>query len=122
VDGPPDPRVSVAVEAFMAALRDDFNTPRAMAEVFDLITEGNKRAVPGAHQALEDLLDVVGLRGLAGGEPELADPEARRLLAEREEARAAREFERADRIRERLGALGWEVRDTQAGPRLVKRG
>ena len=44
-----------------------------------------------------------------------ADGEAERLLEEREAARAARDFERADAIRDELAALGWEVRDTPEG-------
>jgi cysteinyl-tRNA synthetase len=44
------------------------------------------------------------------------------LLAEREEARASKDFGRADEIRERLAALGWEVRDSAEGARLVRRG
>jgi len=50
------------------------------------------------------------------------DPEAERLLCEREEARAARDFATADARRDQLAALGWEVRDTAEGPRLVRRG
>jgi cysteinyl-tRNA synthetase len=52
---------------------------------------------------------------------ESADPEAERLLAEREQARRERDFERADRIREALAARGWEVRDRPEGARLVRR-
>ena len=59
-----------------------------------------------------------GWRELLEGGPDAADPEAERLLAEREEARAARDFERADRMRDELGALGYEVRDTPEGPKL----
>ncbi len=40
-------------------------------------------------------------------------------MAEREEARAAKDFERADAIRDRLAEMGWEVRDSADGPRLV---
>ena len=47
--------------------------------------------------------------------------EAERLLREREEARAAGDFELADRRRDELAALGFEVRDTPEGPRLVRR-
>jgi cysteinyl-tRNA synthetase len=40
-------------------------------------------------------------------------------MAEREQARAAKDFERADAIRDELAELGWEVRDSAEGPRLV---
>jgi cysteinyl-tRNA synthetase len=42
-------------------------------------------------------------------------------MAEREQARAAKDFGRADAIRDELAKLGWEVRDSAAGPRLVPR-
>jgi cysteinyl-tRNA synthetase len=64
------------------------------------------------------MLELLGLGSLAEPE-EGADEEAEALMAEREEARAARDFERADQLRERLAALGWEVRDSVQGPRLV---
>jgi cysteinyl-tRNA synthetase len=42
-------------------------------------------------------------------------------MAEREEARAAKDYERADRIRDELAKLGMEVRDSADGPRLVRK-
>jgi cysteinyl-tRNA synthetase len=107
-------------EEFFDALADDLNTPRAMAAVFELVAEGNRRELPGARAALEEMLPVVGLDSLLGPEVE-ADAEAESLLSEREEARAAGDFERADRIRDQLTERGWEVRDTADGARLVRR-
>jgi cysteinyl-tRNA synthetase len=66
------------------------------------------------------MLGLVGLESLAATEA-VADQEAEALLAEREEARAAKDFERADRIRDRLAELGWEVRDSAEGAKLVRR-
>ena len=91
-----------------------------MAAVFELVAEGNRRELPGARAALEEMLPVVGLDSLLGREVE-ADAEAESLLSEREEARAAGDFERADRIRDQLTERGWEVRDTADGARLVRR-
>jgi cysteinyl-tRNA synthetase len=105
---------------FFEALADDFNTPRAQAAVFELIAEGNKRELPGARAALAEMLPLLGLESLLKPAAE-ADPEAERLLAEREQARQERDFERADRIRDQLAELGWEVRDTSEGARLVRR-
>ncbi len=116
----PDELVEAKREEFFAALADDFNTPRAMAAVFELVAEGNRRALPGARAALEEMLPVVGLDSLLGPEVE-ADTEAESLLSEREEARAAGDFDRADRIRDQLTERGWEVRDTADGARLVRR-
>ena len=116
----PDPAVSAALDAFLAALADDFNTPRALAVLFDLISEGNRRELTGARAALEEMLPLLGLEALLAP-PDAADSEAERLLAEREEARAARDFERADRLRDELAGRGYEVRDTPEGARLVRR-
>ncbi len=116
--GEPDPYVAERRELFLDALADDFNTPRAWAALFELVAEGNRRPLPGAHAALGELLALLGLERLLEGGEDLADPEAEALLAEREAARAERDFDRADAIRERLAELGWEVRDTAAGARL----
>jgi cysteinyl-tRNA synthetase len=108
------------VESFRDALADDFNTPRAMAEVFELVAEANRDDVPGASDALAEMLALVGLSSLTqpdqGAE---ADEGAEKLLEERQEARAAKDFGRADEIRDRLAELGWEVRDSAEGAKLV---
>jgi cysteinyl-tRNA synthetase len=108
-------------EAFREALADDFNTPRAMAEAFELVAEANREDVPGAPEALLEMLELVGLESLAAAEVG-AGAEAEALLTEREEARAVEDFARADEIRDRLAELGWEVRDSADGAKLVPRG
>jgi cysteinyl-tRNA synthetase len=116
-----DPYVDERRDAFLDALADDFNTPRALAELFELIGEANRRDLPGAREAVVELLPLLGLEALAEGAEE-ADDEAEELLAERERARADRDFERADSIRDELAARGWTVRDTPEGARLVRSG
>ena len=49
-----------------------------------------------------------------------AQDELQQLAAARDEARAARDFERADQIRDQLTEAGWEIRDTPDGARLVR--
>jgi cysteinyl-tRNA synthetase len=120
--GGDDGFASERLDAFLDALADDFNTPKALAEMFELIGEGNRRAVAGAGAVLEEMLALLGLESVAAEEEEAADPEAERLLADREKARADGDFERADGIRDELAARGWEVRDTAQGARLVRRG
>ena len=110
---------------FFDALADDFNTPAARAALFDWIAEGNRRLDAGERLGvgrLAEMLWVIGLENLLASDGAGPPPEAARLLAERQEARAERDFERADRIRDELAALGWEVRDTAEGPRLVALG
>ncbi|HYH60087.1 MAG TPA: cysteine--tRNA ligase [Thermoleophilaceae bacterium] len=110
-------------ERFFAALADDFNTPAARAALFDWISEGNRRLDAGERLgtgALRQMLWVLGLDNLLEPDEEAAPPEAERLLEEREAARAARDFATADARRDELAALGWTVRDTPAGPQLVR--
>jgi cysteinyl-tRNA synthetase len=120
---PPDSPATARLESFKDALADDFNTPRALAELFELVAEAHRDPVPGASQAAAEMLEVVGLSSLTQpDEGAEADGEAEALLREREQARAAKDFARADEIRDRLAALGWEVRDSADGARLVRRG
>jgi cysteinyl-tRNA synthetase len=109
------------IEAFREALADDFNTPRAMAEVFELVGEANRGEAPGAARAALEMLELVGLESLAEAEAG-GDAVAEALLEEREQARAAKDFARADEIRDELVTLGWEVRDSAEGAKLVPRG
>ncbi len=123
--GSPHDSAASRAESFRGALADDFNTPRAMAEAFELVGEANRGEVPAreAVQALSEMLGLVGLSTLTqpdkGAE---ADEEAERLLNERQKARAAKDFARADGIRDRLTELGWEIRDSADGAKLVPRG
>jgi cysteinyl-tRNA synthetase len=111
------------LERFREALAEDFNTPKALAEAFELVSESNRSQLAGAGSALLEMLEMLGLASLAeGGSGEEAGEDVKALLAEREAARAARDFERSDRIREQLAELGWEVRDSAEGARLVRRG
>jgi cysteinyl-tRNA synthetase len=80
--------------------------------------EANREEMPGAPDALLEMLELVGLESLAAAE-EGAGSEAESLMAQRVEARAAKDFGRADEIRDELADLGWEVRDSVEGPRLV---
>jgi len=117
----PDSRL----EAFKEALADDFNTPKAMAEVFELVAEANRDEVSedGAVEALAEMLELVGLSTLTQpDEGAEANEHARELMEEREAARAEKDFARADEIRERLAKLGWEVRDGADGAKLVPKG
>jgi cysteinyl-tRNA synthetase len=116
-----DPFARQSEEAFLEALCDDFNTPRALAALFELIGEANRRTVPGAHPAVERMLPLLGLEALLDRDDGEVPQEAHELLRERDEARAAREFERADRARDRLAGLGYDVRDSPEGSQLIRR-
>jgi cysteinyl-tRNA synthetase len=95
-------------EAFAAALEDDFNTPEALA-----VMHGWRD-----HDLLRRALAVFGVESLAAADE--APPEVVELARRRGEARAARDFPEADRLREAIEALGWEVRDAGDGFQLVR--
>jgi cysteinyl-tRNA synthetase len=92
-----------------------------MAEVFELIAEANREdELAGAVEAVSEMVELVGLGTLSSlDESGEIDERAAELMVEREAARAAKDFERADAIRDELAALGLEVRDSADGPRLV---
>ena len=106
-------------ERFFDALAEDFNTPEAMAAVFEWVREANRSAVCSGDADLREMLGVLGLDNLL----DVADAEAPAEVAEladaREEARAARDYAEADRLREAIQAQGWEVRDSPNGPELL---
>jgi cysteinyl-tRNA synthetase len=121
-DGGEDQFVAERLEQFLDALADDYNTPRAWAALFELIAEGRRRPLAGARAAVAEMLELLGLESLLAGGADEPDGEAKSLLAERQLAREAHDFARADDIRTRLGELGWEVRDTPDGATLRRRG
>ncbi len=123
VAGEPDHDAAALEQEFFAALRDDFNTPEALAALFKLVSEGNRRidsgrALPGTWSVLGGMFEVLGLEGMLE-EREGIDEDALRLVQEREDARLARDYSRADAARDELLKRGWEVRDTSEGPVLV---
>jgi cysteinyl-tRNA synthetase len=98
-------------QAVCDALDDDFNTPRALALLFD--------APVSASGTVAEVLEVLGLGSLAREEE--APPELAERARERDRARADRDFERADALRGEIEAAGWEVRDTAEGTVLYRR-
>jgi cysteinyl-tRNA synthetase len=122
-DAPAPDGLDGYVERFFDALADDFNTAAARAILFEWVTEANRRLDAGEQVGpgrLGEMLHALGLEGLLEPDDDRADPEAELLLAERQAARAARDFERADAIRDELAARGWQVRDGADGATLVR--
>jgi cysteinyl-tRNA synthetase len=94
---------------FERALEDDFNTPAALAVLHQWRD----------HELLSRALSVFGLASLA--ERHDAPAAVVELAARRQQARAERDFELADRLRAQLDAAGWEMRDGSGGYSLVRR-
>ena len=100
--------VAALAEPVIAALEDDLNTPRALAEMHELATALNKATASGERAALRAALVFSGdLMGLLDQEPQAwlkgeASSEIDGLVAARAAARAARDFAEADRLRNEL--------------------
>jgi cysteinyl-tRNA synthetase len=121
----PAPGMDQYAERFFDALADDFNTPQARAVLFEWVAEANRRldaGEPVGPGRLGEMLTALGLESLLAARDEEAPEELRRLAGEREKARAARDFERADAIRDQVAEAGWQIRDTPDGAKLVPLG
>jgi cysteinyl-tRNA synthetase len=97
--------------AFAAALDDDFDTPAALAVLHEWASSGQL-------ELLRRGLAIFGLESLA--EREEAPPEVVELAQRRAAARAGRDFETSDRLRDELAAHGWLMRDRADGFDLVR--
>jgi cysteinyl-tRNA synthetase len=120
-------------DAFVAAMDDDLGTPAAVAVIHDSVREGNRLLADGASDVLSQrfgeviaMLDVLGLnpadpawatRGSDDRLTEVVDALVKGLLEERTAAREAKDWARADAIRDRIKEAGVEVEDTPTGPK-----
>ena len=113
-------------EALVAALEDDINTPKAMAEFFALAKDLNKAADDGEKQRLAAAMYAAGdLMGLLQSDPEewfagdvegeLSAAEIEALIEKRNAARKDRDFATADAVRDQLTAAGIKIEDGPGG-------
>ena len=116
-----------AVVAFTSAMDDDLDTPGALAVVFDLARRANAAADAGdtasagrAAASAGLLAAALGLR-LDGDPADQVDEGAALLVRARDEARAVRDWSRADALRSELEAAGWLVEDAGDGTRIRRR-
>ncbi|WP_199616594.1 cysteine--tRNA ligase [Paenibacillus alkalitolerans] len=120
----PSPALDGIMEMFHAKMSDDFNTPDAITAVFELVSAANGlmagtasdiavlRRIDGMFKQMDEILGI-----LPDETEELLDEEIDRLIAERTEARKAKNFARADEIRDLLAAQGILLEDTPQGIR-----
>ena len=114
------------VKNFEAAMDDDFNTADAIAAIFDLVKFTNTTATGENSkeflQKLSDLIvklgDVMGL--IFNKKEELLDADIEKLIEERQAARKAKDFARADAIRDELLEKGIILKDTREGVQWKK--
>jgi len=117
--GASHPALSPLREQFFGALAEDFNTPRALAALNEWVRDATSGMFDvRGDQDLREMLGVLGLEDLLA--PTAQAPEGVRKLAEqRERARSERDFQAADRLRDEIAGLGWEVRDGSQGFELL---
>nr|WP_153910897.1 cysteine--tRNA ligase [Aeromicrobium yanjiei] len=124
--------------AFAAAMDDDLSVPAALAVLQGRLSEGNQLLAAGASAELtaaladvRSMLDVLGLDPLSltwdrGGDDaayaQVIDSLVEGLLEQRQQARAAKDFATADRVRDQLTAAGIEIEDTPQGARWSVKG
>ena len=116
---------SDAMFQFQELMDDDFNTPRAIALMFDLLNKGT----PEARSAMQSIGVVLGLfqagrdafvmqsQALKAAHSGLTDNAIEQLLRDRQNARAAKDFARADEIRDQLASSGVVIEDSADGTR-----
>jgi cysteinyl-tRNA synthetase len=134
IDVPADVRSSAEPPAaVIAALEDDLNTPKALAEVFNLARALNKSDDPADRLRLAtEILAAGDLVGLLQNDPEdwfagaddgaLSADDIETLIAKRNEARADKDFAAADAIRDELAAKGVSIEDGPDGTRWRRTG
>jgi cysteinyl-tRNA synthetase len=127
--GAVEPFLKKAHQLFSEALSDDLNISAALAALFDLVREINALCDAGkvskeeAHKALylleqfDQVLAVLPLQPVSEEIP----ADLQQLLAERETARAAKNWKAADTARDQISARGYLIEDTPAGARLKKK-
>jgi cysteinyl-tRNA synthetase len=119
--------------AVLAALEDDINTPKALAEMFTLAKQLNKETDEATRRELARQLYAAGdLLGLMQKDAEewfagsaegvLGASEIERLIEQRNQARAERDFTAADEIRDRLASVGVAIEDGPTGTRWRRTG
>ena len=138
--------VPEVLDSFIEKMDDDFNTPEALGVVFETVREANRRLDAGEDAgplaaAVAEMIDVLGIEFEDGGGDlsDISDPVAAlaaelgveeglstadtldKLLERRSTARAERDFETSDRIRDELAALGISIEDGPDGSQWHRR-
>ena len=111
---------------FDEGMDDDVNTADALSVVFDLVRYANsevsadssKEFIAAVKKEMLDLTDILGLK--VEKTQEVLDSDIEDLIAQRQAARKAKDFKKADEIRDQLAAMGITLKDTREGVKWTK--
>lgn len=132
-EGDATPEQAAAFEkagaAFLSALQDDLNVSAGLGVLFDFLRESNRELDAGAFTAAaaRGALEALGKMDevLAVMEPDASElkvpEEIQKMADERQAARAAKDWAKADLLRKAIDEAGWIVKDTPKGPQLLRK-
>jgi cysteinyl-tRNA synthetase len=106
-------------EKFLEAINDDLNMPRAMAVIQEMLKSGI--SARDKHATILDFDRVLGLDLDRADKPEELPAEVEQLVEARRKARASKDWAASDRLRDEIQALGFTVKDTREGMKLMPR-
>ena len=106
------------VQRFLREINDDLNFPRALAVVWDLVKAD---AAPGNKKATLLVLDTLLGLDIKEWQPKKTEVPAEiwARVEARQQARASKDFEESDRLRDEVEALGYQIEDTREGPKVT---
>ena len=115
-------------QRFDEAMDDDFNTANAISVLFELVrainiatADENQPTKAGAQACLDMVHEFTNVLGLLySRKEESLDEKVEQMIADRQAARAAKNWAEADRIRDELKAMGIELKDTKQGVQWKK--
>ncbi len=118
-------KVKAVREGFDAAMDDDMNTANAIGQLFELVREANaalnETSVKSAIKAVLDTMDeLTGVLGILRRKTDEKDDEVEKLLAQRAEARANKNWAESDRLRDLIISMGYTLKDTKQGQQITK--
>nr|WP_122013207.1 cysteine--tRNA ligase [Maliibacterium massiliense] len=108
---------------FIEAMDDDLNTADALGVVFELVRMANSEITAQSTRgdvaaALAMLLELAGVLGLLTRQAEVSDPEVLKLVEQRAQARAAKDWARSDALRAQITSMGYVLEDTPQGQKI----
>lgn len=112
-------------QRFIAAMDDDINTADAISAIFELVSDVNKVITQNPSKEVckkcaAAIRELGAVLGLLGKEKEGTDDDIQSIVAERAEARAAKDWTKSDELRDKLKEMGYIVKDTPQGQQIIK--